>query len=144
MNADLAAVLRIKRMAEAAAAPAAGGRSPTAAEAVEMVAAYERLRQQARELTRRAGWSVDDFDAELPALSDAEPVARANRATSMAAGGVTAFQAVSRGLRVSVLLGLLSAWAAGYQEVFELDGRFEADAKVKAEQARRGPTGFTG
>jgi hypothetical protein len=61
-----------------------------------------------------------------PELSDAEPVPRANRAPQMDAGGVEAFKAVSRGLRASVLLGQLSAWAAGYQETFEIEARLEA------------------
>jgi hypothetical protein len=137
VNTDLAAIVRIKRMAEAAASPAADGRRPTTVEAVEMAAAYERLQRQARDLTQRAGWSVDEFDAEMPELSDEPSVAPSRSGTGL-------HPDLRRGLRAKVLLGQLSAWAAGYQEVFELDARLDAEARAKVEQSRRGPTGFTG
>jgi hypothetical protein len=56
--------------------------------------------------------------------------------------GDHSYRAVSRGQRARVLLGQLAAWAAGFQETFELEARLETDARVKAEESRRQPPGF--
>jgi hypothetical protein len=118
-------------MAEAAAGSTRES-APMLGEAKEIAAAYVRLRAQARALTERAGWSVEDFDAELPELVD-DDQRREGTTNEMRLA-----------LRGRVLLGQLAAWAAGYQETFEIEARLEADARAKAEQTRRGPAGFAG
>ncbi len=66
-------ILRIKHQAEAAASVS---EQPGPEEGHEMAAAYDRLRNDARELNRRAGWGDDDqFEAEIPPL-DARSIGR--------------------------------------------------------------------
>jgi hypothetical protein len=129
VNPSLAAVVRIKRMADAAA-----GMGPriTTEQAAEAAAIYERLRAQARTLTDSAGWSVDEFDAELPELAPLH----------VPPGHERGYHEHGRGLRALVLLGQLSAWAAGYQEVFELEARLDAEARAQVVEARRRSPGF--
>ena len=64
---DLRAIVRIKTMAQAA---IGGSERPGIDESLQIVAAYERLRDEARALNERAGWGTgEDFDRELPPLN---------------------------------------------------------------------------
>jgi hypothetical protein len=90
---DLHAVLRIKNMAERAAANVPEVISLQAPEgsyaaAYEAAQAYVRLRDEARRLNARAGWSEQDFDRELPEPEFGHlphPTEVGMRATSLAA-----------------------------------------------------------
>jgi hypothetical protein len=134
LSADLRSVVRIKNMAETAAA--IDDKSETAA--IEAMRAYGRLREQARQLNERAGWDSDEFDQEVPVgdFEEAPPV-EDPRARSYRVRAVN-------GARATFLLRQLAAWAAGYVEVFEIEARLkaEADAKVQAAASKRGPAGF--
>jgi hypothetical protein len=58
-------------------------------------------------------------------------------------GGDRSFSDVRAGQRAPLLLPLLAAWAAGYQQAFEIEPRLEVEARAKAEAAApRPPTGF--
>jgi hypothetical protein len=135
-SADLRVIVRIKHMAEAA---AAADIDKSEAAAIEAMDAYTRLREQARKLNERAGWDAEEFDQEVPfaEFEDAPPVedprTRAYRLRAL------------NGPRAVFLLRQLAAWAAGYAEVFEIEARLKADAAAKAQAAasRRGPTGFS-
>jgi hypothetical protein len=132
-----------------AAAAADIGDPPMPAAAEEAAAAYHRLRSEARVLVERAQWSTDDFDAELPegdfqvqtgttVVFDEERFGRYEDKS-------LTFRLVSViGPRARFLLRQLEAWAAGYQEVFEIDARLkaEAQAKVATQSTKRGPAGF--
>lgn len=134
VNANLHAVVMIKNQArELVARPCA---KPD--EAHEIAAAYDRLRQQARELNDRAWPDDQTFDRDVPPLSTTQALARMPRAMM---GSQPQFDAVASGQRASVLAGQLAAWAAGHQEAFEVEARLKADADAKAtaaaEQAAR-------
>jgi hypothetical protein len=62
---DLRVVTRLKEMAKAGANVA---EYPSQSESEEMINAYRRLREEARKLVERAGWSVEEFDDEMPDL----------------------------------------------------------------------------
>jgi hypothetical protein len=141
---NLSAVLRIKSMARAA---AASGDANTPDVGRELAAAYERLRLEAKGLADRAGWNDDDsFDRELPTIGAAPALRQLPRAMVGQQGMVDALAA---GQRARVMLGQLAAWAEGYQEAFELEERFRADAEAKlkaaqekAQAATKGAVGF--
>jgi hypothetical protein len=125
---DLRDIIRIKAMAEAAAT--ALPPHPRDAQSDEVAATFVRLRAQALALHKRAGWGDEDaFALEIPVLA-----------------GYPA--PIQRGDRARVLLGQLAAWAAGYQEAFEVEEQMKANAAARAaaaalaaqESARR--TGF--
>lgn len=136
-NLNLRAVLRIKTMARAAISPTEAFSGPTGE---EMAAAYERVRLEARNLNKRAGWGDDeDFDRELPPLRDSTP-----QTTNLAQRiGSTDHGDIEGGRRARVLLGQLAAWAEGHQEAFELEARLQADAEAKLRaQAPKNRPGF--
>jgi hypothetical protein len=139
LNPDLAASLRIQNMAERAASDVAGDTPPYSA-AYEAAQAYIRLRAEGRSLAERALWSVEAFDSELPEpdfgeLDDpSEPMHPRN----------AALDGMRVGPRARVLLNQLAGWAAGNVEAFKIEAglKADADAKVAAEQGKRGPAGF--
>jgi hypothetical protein len=137
---NLRTVIRIKTMAQAAAAVSD---QPGPEEGAEMAAAYERLRNEARKLNSSAGWGDDtSFDAEVPPI-DATPIRDAPEVDRMRMGSNAAFQAAAAGRRARVLLGQLAAWAAGHQETFELEESLKARAAAAAAEAKPRPqTGF--
>jgi hypothetical protein len=121
---DLHAIVRIKTMAQAAAMPP---ERPSIDASIQVVGAYERLREDARGIYERAGWgSAEDFDRELPPLE-----------ANMAGGRAI----VGAGDQARVLLGQLAAWAAGHQEAFEIEERMRATAEAKARES--GKFGFS-
>jgi hypothetical protein len=105
---DLRNVIRIKTMAETAAATGNPTDYPNPEEGREMADAYERLRNEARAINERAGWGGGSFDAELPPLApeqDGPP------------SGVHfddhdhSWDAVERGTQARFRLRQLAAWA---------------------------------
>lgn len=140
MNQDLARIVRLKTMAEAAAQPTD---KATPTELVEMAAVYVRLRWQARQLVERAGWSVEEFDAEMPSLDEADVRNAQEMHSRSRMSASAAMNAVALGGRARVLLAQLAAWAQGYQQTFELEAQIEANAAAKMEAAKRGRPGFT-
>lgn len=140
MNPNLAAVARIKAMALAAADnPDAG-----VAASEETAGAYDRLRQLALELHARAGWGDEEaFSREVAPLTREATTSPGHIEGRI---GRDRSQAIVReGQRARLLLRLLAAWAAGYQEAFEIEARFEAEARAKAAvPPPRRPAGFGG
>lgn len=147
---ELRAVIRVKTMAAAAAATAD---YPTAEQGDEMARAYERLRREASAINERAGWgSAETFDEALPPITSGALInanisyARVgeNVASMIARGRNPAVEAVARGARARVLLGQLSAWAAGHQEAFEIEERLRAHAaaEIAARSGQTRPVGF--
>lgn len=136
---DLRTIVRIKHMAEAAARVA---EQPGPEEGHEMAAAYERLRAEAFELYRRAGWGDDEetFARQVPVLeAESLKVRGPGRVLSDAS---LAYEAAAGGHRARVLLSQLAAWAAGHQETFEVEERLKADAAARAAQGSKGAAGF--
>jgi hypothetical protein len=136
---DLRSVIRVKTMADAAAS-AVTTNHPSVPQGIELVGAYDRLRAQAQKLNTRAGWGTDDeFDEELPPL---EAVDAAAMHASPRIGASP--YAVTLGSQAQLRLRLLSAWAAGHQEAFELEEQMKANAEAKIEAAIQGSrrTGF--
>jgi hypothetical protein len=125
VNANLHAVLRIKQQARELATHSGAGPD----EAQEITAAYERLREQARDLNARAWPDDQSFDRDMPALTSTGALARLPRALS---SSQPQFDAVASGQRALVLARQLAAWAEGHQEAFELEAKLEADAKARA------------
>jgi hypothetical protein len=126
---NLRAVVRIKHMAEAAAATGSADDYPYPEQGIEMAQAYERLREEARALCVRAGWGTDEeFDKEIPPASFS--------AQDLAGGDNSREDPQAAGMQARVLLKLLAAWAAGHQEAFELEEQMKATAKAKAEAAK--------
>jgi hypothetical protein len=133
---DLRAVIRIKNMAQAA---ASGSDQPGPEEGLEMAAAYERLRAEARALNRRAGWGEgEEFDKDLPPINTS--MGNSGPVYTWLAGDPD--QQVTIGRRARVLLGQLAAWAAGNQEAFEIEERLKADAATRAARRTKDPPGF--
>ena len=117
-SSDLRTIIRIKHMAEAAANVSD---KPGPEEGVEMAAAYDRLRAEAREVFDRAGWGdAEKFDSELPQLNRVS-VKRESITYSADASGAEAYEAAASGRRARVLLLQLAAWAAGHQETSEVE-----------------------
>jgi hypothetical protein len=132
----LRAVLRIEAQAEAAAA----NHKPTRREAEEQVNAYARLREEARMLSERAGWSFGEFDDEVPKAE--YPPQRPGPAGRP--GGLPTSEAFYWVSEVSpqarFLLRQLAAWCAGNIEAFQIEARLKAKAELEA--AKRGRLGF--
>lgn len=123
-NPNLHAVITIKRQArELAARPAT---APD--EAHEITIAYERLREQARDLNARAWPEDQSFDRNMPPLTSTTSLNRLPRGMSSSQPLV---DAVASGQRASILAGQLAAWAEGHQEAFELEARLKAEAEAK-------------
>jgi hypothetical protein len=118
---DLRSILRIKNMA-ANAASATRPDDPYAAPA--LAETYNRLREEARRLNERAGWSAEDFERELPTIEVTESVtghvdiARQQRLLGLA-----------REARIA--LGQLSGWAEGYEQAFVIEESLKAQSQQK-------------
>jgi hypothetical protein len=99
--------------------------------APELVEVYGRLREQARELNERAGWSTEDFEKEMPT----------GPSGGRQGGGPRAL--LDRNARIRMLLGQLGAWAEGNVQVFEFERKLEIEAKAKAAASQKPPVGFS-
>jgi len=66
LSSDLRAILGIKARAEAAIV-GDDDKPPSPSQAEDVIRAYDRLREEARELNERAGWSAEEFDRQVPA-----------------------------------------------------------------------------
>lgn len=118
-------------------------RDVAADEGYELAAAYERLRQQAKELNARAWLDDTCFGHDVPPLADRKSVRTLPRGMSNAQASVDALATQQRAV---LLAAQLAGWAKGHQEAFEVEARLEADAKVKVETQAREATkaiGFT-
>jgi hypothetical protein len=138
VNADLHAVVGITTMARALAGY--GQLDPDTA--FEIVAAYERVRQDARALNVRAWPDDGSFDRDVPALTATASVRRLPHTMSSAQASV---DAVAAGSRAVVLAAQLASWAEGHQEAFEIEARLTAAAEAKAKTdaaATQPPLGF--
>lgn len=137
MSTDLRTVLRIRATATAAASE---GRQITPDLGDEMASAYERLRQDARDLFKRAGWGDDAaFDREVPPIT----VTRAIVPLPLGmAGHASGRDAIARGERAQFLLSQLAAWADSHRDAFEVEARLKAEAEAKA--APKSTVGFSG
>jgi hypothetical protein len=133
---DLRAILRIKHMAtEAGREPERGYAPPSAS--YEMAAAYIRLREEARLLNERAGWSAEEFDRDVPE-PDFGDLPRPDDESDRAS-----YELVSvAGPRARLLLRLLAAWAAGHAVAFEIEARLKADAEARRGEGGPRQTGF--
>jgi hypothetical protein len=126
MNQNLHAVTKIRSMAESLAKRT----GVVADEGCELAAAYERLRQQAKELNERAWPDDTSFDNDVPPLADRKSVRTLPRGMSNAQASV---DALATGQRAVLLAGQLAAWAQGHQDAFEIEARLETEAKARVQ-----------
>jgi hypothetical protein len=116
-----------------------------------MIRAYDRLRQEARELHEREGWPAEEFDREVPA-PEYEPAPVVGRAPGAYTTEESYWLVNMAGPKARFLLQQLAAWASAHVEVFEIEARMRAEKEVEArlraekeaeaEQARKRKAGF--
>jgi len=149
VTSDLRSVLRLKAMARTAAESGGDvGSYPTEADAIELIAAYVRLRDEASKIHERAGWGIpEEFAADLPPLDGFAPTGIAPRYLLQPDPTPALInQTIERGVQARFRLLQLAAWAEGHQEAFEIEEQMRANAVAKvaaAERAPRPPVGFS-
>ena len=98
--------------------------------ALALAETYNRIRGEARRLNERAGWSVEDFERELPVIQ-IPPELQGHISMD------TMKQLAKLGAQARLGLSQLSGWAEGNVEAFKIEEAYRAE-KIKPKK-----TGFS-